>query len=351
MRGRNLYSLPRLVIGGKDITEFKTVNVNFPGNNRINTLTVSIDDPEYQDAHLFNSKVEFFLGEGVSEGSPIFIGYVKEMNPSDTSISITAYDPRIFISGAEAEPIAITDKFNYDGYTTVQFLSSVIKEKVNSADTIIDLSAFSDFSPETPMKGYRSTGKSPYEVFLDVMSKTVDITTPEDPLEYFVSMEGEKIILGKKKSVDSSRSIILSYMDGIKSINYSHRAPATTAVGVGGNGSYGTFVYGNAPMGRVGTTFSSEKEHNAEIYEEALTIIMKNYIEQKEISVDISRGFYIGLESLVYLSVPDKNLRGNHRVTSKRISVTNNDITCTLGLDKRKPRLGDYIERKITLGG
>lgn len=352
MRGRNLYSLPKLIIGGKDITEFQTIGINFPGNNQINTLTVTIDDPEYQDAHLFNSKVEFYLGEGVSEGSPIFVGYVKEMNPSDTSITIIAYDPRIFISGSEAEPLALTDKTNYDGYTSVQFLSSIIEDKVNTSSTIIDLSAFSDFSPETPMKGHRSDGESPYEIFLNVMSKTVDDTTPEDPLEYFVSMEGDKIILGKKKSVDiGSRSMILSYMDGIKSISYSHRAPATSAVGIGADSSFGSFTYGNAPMGRVGTTFRSGKSENAEVYEEALLTVMKNYVEQKEISVNVSRGFYVGLESLVYLSVPDKNLRGNHRVTSKRISVSNKDISCVLGLDKRKPRLGDYLERKITLGG
>ena len=352
MRGRNLYSLPKLIIGGKDITEFKSVSLSIPGNNQISSLNISIDDPEYQDAHLFNSKVEFYLGEGVSEGSPIFVGYIKEINPNDTSISLTAYDSRIFISGAEAEPIAITDKDNFDGYTTVQFLSSVIKDKLNTSSTIIDLSAFSDFTPETPMKGYRTTGKAPYEIFLDVMAKTVDNTTPEDPLEYYVDMVGNKIILGKKKSVDSgSRSLTLSYMDGIKGLSYNHRAPATTAVGVGTEGAFGTFTYGNAPMGRVGTTFQSEMEHNAEVYEEALTTVMKNYVEQKEISVDISRGFYIGLESLVYLSVPDKNIRGNHRVTSKRITVSGSDISCVLGLDKRKPKLGDYLERKITLGG
>ena len=78
---------------------------------------------------------------------------------------------------------------------------------------------------------------------------------------------------------------------------------------------------------------------------------MKNYVEQKQISVQTSRGFYIGLESLVYLSVPDKNLRGNHRVTSKSISVSGNDMSCTLGLDKRKSRIGDFLERKISLGG
>tara|TARA_Y100000310_G_scaffold156720_1_gene156156 strand:- start:875 stop:1936 length:1062 start_codon:yes stop_codon:yes gene_type:complete len=353
MRGRNLYSLPKLFIGGKRISEFSSVSINFPGNNQINTLNVTIEDPEYQDAHLFNSKVVFYLGEGVAEGSPIFVGYVKEMNPSDTKISITAYDPRIFISGAEAEPVAITDKNNFDGYTAVQFLSSIIKEKVNLTSTIIDISALSDFSPETPMKGFRTTGQAPYEIFLNVMAKTADIDTPEDPLEYFITMEGNKLILGKKKSVQDSRSLILSYMDGIKSITYQHRAPATTAIGIGGgeDGAYGAFTYGNAPMGRVGMTFSSDKKENAEIYEEAITTIMKNYVEQKQISVQTSRGFYIGLESLVYLSVPDKNLRGNHRVTSKSISVSGNDMSCTLGLDKRKSRIGDFLERKISLGG
>ena len=352
MRGRNLYSLPKLFIGGKRISEFSSVSINFPGNNQINTLNVTIEDPEYQDAHLFNSKVVFYLGEGVAEGSPIFVGYVKEMNPSDTKISITAHDPRVFISGAEAEPVAITDKNNFDGYTAVQFLSSIIKEKVNSTSTIIDISALSDFSPETRMKDYRTTGKPPYEIFLDVMAKTVDISTPEDPLEYFITMEGNKLILGKKKSIQDSRSMVLSYMDGIKSIRYQHRAPATTAIGVGqGKGAYGAFTYGNAPMGRVGMTFTSDKKENAEIYEEAITTIMKNYVEQKRISVQISRGFYIGLESLVYLSVPDKNLRGNHRVTSKSISISGNDMSCTLGLDKRKSRIGDFLERKISLGG
>ena len=140
-------------------------------------------------------------------------------------------------------------------------------------------------------------------------------------------------------------------MDGIKSLNYNQMAPATTAIGVGSDGGFGTFTYGNAPMGRVGTTFTSDKTSNAEIYEESIAVIMKNYIEQKEITVNVSRGFYVGLESLVYLSVPDKNIRGNHRVTSKMINVSRGTIECVLGLDKRAPRIGDYLERKITLGG
>ena len=61
MRGRNLYSLPKLFIGGKRISEFSSASLSFPGNNQINTLNVSIGDPEYQDAHLFNSKIHFYI--------------------------------------------------------------------------------------------------------------------------------------------------------------------------------------------------------------------------------------------------------------------------------------------------
>ena len=50
---------------------------------------------------------------------------------------------------------------------------------------------------------------------------------------------------------------------------------------------------------------------------------------------------------MIYLSVPEKEVRGNHRVTSKNIQVAGGLVSCTLGLDKRAPRLGDYVERKI----
>ena len=39
-----------------------------------------------------------------------------------------------------------------------------------------------------------------------------------------------------------------------------------------------------------------------EIYDEAITNVMKHYHEQKEISVEVSRCYDIALQSLVYLS-------------------------------------------------
>ena len=102
-------------------------------------------------------------------------------------------------------------------------------------------------------------------------------------------------------------------------------------------------------MGNVGTTLRSEKVNNAELSDLARIEVMKNYVESKEINLEVSRGFDIGLENIVYLNVPDKTLRGNHRVTSKSIKVSRSGVSCSLGLDKRIPRVGDYLERKIKL--
>ena len=65
--------------------------------------------------------------------------------------------------------------------------------------------------------------------------------------------------------------------------------------------------------------------------------------------MSVTRGFDVGLENIVYVNVPDKTLRGNHRVTSKDINVSRSGVNCTLGLDKRIPRVGAYLERKIKL--
>ena len=346
---QNTYSKPKIIIAGKRIPEFNSISFAEPGGGELNSLSVSIGDPDYQDAHLFNAKVEFFLNEGMAEASPTFIGYVREITPSDTSIKITAYDPRVFLTGKEAMPVVISDQNNYDGYTAVQFLADIIKNKLNVTERIIDISAFADTTPPIPMKGYRTDGAAPYDVFLEVIDGKVDDSTPEDPLEVYVAMEGDKIIAGNKRSLNSDRTLSLSFMDGIKSMSYNFQIPRTRAIVTGTTGGWGEFAYGNSPMGLVGTTFKSDKEYNAELSDLARIEVMRNYVESKEISLNITRGFDVGLENIVYVNVPDKTLRGNHRVTSKSISVSRSGVRCTLGLDKRIPRVGDYLERKIKL--
>lgn len=345
---QNTYSQPKLILEGKEITEYSSITFNQPGSNRINSLSATITDPGYQDAHIFNAKVKFYLNEGNAEGTPTFVGYIRKMTPSDTSMSFTAYDPRIFMSGKEARPVAITDKNNFDGYTAVQFLSEIIRRDINKDKTIIDISSLVDTDPAIPMKGVRTDGQTPYEIFLSVIESSVDDTNPEDPLGYVVTMEGERIVVEKKRNIKSMRAYSLSYMDGIVNLDYEKILPATSCIATGKDGAWGEFVYGNSPTGHIGTSVkSSDEQNNAVLSNSARIEVMKNYVESKQISVECSRGFDIGLENLVYLSVPENQLRGNHRVVSKRIGVTKGSIKCTLGLDKRPDTVGDYLERKI----
>jgi len=320
-----------------------------PGNNQISSLKLVINDPAYQDDHLFNQKIRFFLGEGGAEAKPIFEGYVKEVSPGDTSIGITAYDARIFLSGEGAEPIVITDEDNYDGYTPVQFISDIITKTLNTTDTIIDISALSDTDPSITMTGYRTNGLPAYEIFSGFFKEIINDDNPKEPLEWYITMEGNKLLVGKRRSIeDGHRSYILSYMDGLQGLNYNKTIPANKGIS-SSEGKRGTFEYGNSPMGVVGKVVQPPKDklENAELSDNARKQIMKNWKETKEIRARVSRCFDVGLDTLIYLSVPEKEVRGNHRVTSKNIQVAGGQVSCTLGLDKRSPRLGDYVERKI----
>ena len=356
--GRNTYSIPKIYIADKEILEFKNIRLNIPGNNEVSYLTVNIDDPDYKNAHLFNSKIEFYINEGGAQGTPTFVGYIQEVNPTDTSISITAYDPRILIAGISAYPVAITDENNYDGYTPAQFLVEIITERINTAtETKIDISALSDFSPEPSMRGYRTPGKAPYDIFLEVMGNAVDDDRPEEPLPFYIDMLGNKLIIGKRKRIDpgdaeqdtsGSRAYNLSYNDGLVSLSYTNLNPPTRAIAIGDIRGWGEFQYGNFASGVSGRTITvGDAQSNADLYDAARIEVMKDYNETKEIKAVVSRGYHIGLENIVFLSVPDKVLRGKHRVTSKQISVDAGGIHCTLGLDKREPKVGDFVDRKI----
>ena len=349
MTGRNLYSIPKIYIGNREIPEFSSVSLQVPGNNQVSSLKLVIDAPEYQDAHLFNQKLRFFLGEGGAESKPIFEGYIKEFSPGDTSIGITAYDARIFLSGQDAEPIIITDKDNYDGYTAVQFISDIITKTLNTSGTIIDISALSDTEPAITLTGYRTKGRTAYSIFLEFIEKVVNDDNPKEPLEWYVTMEGNKLVVGKRQSIaDGHRSYTLSYMDGLQGLSYNKRIPANKATSVKGN-SIGSFQYGNSPMGVVGKSATPPPHitENAELSNYARISVMKEFNENKEITARVSRCFDVGIESMIYLSVPEKEVRGNHRVTSKNIQVQGDSVSCTLGLDKRSPTLGDFVESKI----
>jgi hypothetical protein len=128
MTNQNIYSTPKIVIEGQIINSVLNINYNNPGNNQLSSINFTIQDPEYINARLLNREVEFFLNEGGAESTSIFVGFIRDVKPSDSSVQVTAYDCRTFIASRESTPIIMTDKQNYDGYTAVQFLADVIQE-------------------------------------------------------------------------------------------------------------------------------------------------------------------------------------------------------------------------------
>ena len=46
--------------------------------------------------------------------------------------------------------------------------------------------------------------------------------------------------------------------------------------------------------------------------------------------------------NIVRLNVEDFDVRGNHRVTNKNISFSKNNMTCTIGLNKKPTTVRKY---------
>ena len=62
------------------------------------------------------------------------------------------------------------------------------------------------------------------------------------------------------------------------------------------------------------------------------------------LSIPATKGFEIGIGSIVRLVVPEDELaNNNHRVASKKISISDKGTTCTLSLNRRPVEVADYI--------
>ena len=64
---------------------------------------------------------------------------------------------------------------------------------------------------------------------------------------------------------------------------------------------------------------------------------------EKDISLQVSKGFYTNLGDIVKINVNDDNLNGQYRVTSKNISFAKQNVQCNLQLNKKPIIVSDYI--------
>ena len=343
---RNTYCNPRLLIDGKEISYISKVNFKDDGNNTLQSLSVTFSEPELENLNLFNEKVEFYLNYGSEDGVPLFRGYIKSFRTSEKTMSISAVDPRTFISGQHSLPIVIDEANNYDGYTVIQFLADVLDNNLNINKTILSSEALKEMDKPVFMNGIR-TVQAPYDIIKTLIEPQRDDDDAIEIYEYFLSVihggKDTSLTVRKTKTLDGSPDFIYSYYNGINALSYTERAPPSFGLATSEDGSVVRFDYGNAPRGNRGITVAGKFSSREEARKAAMAEVMLKQNDDKDISLTVTKGCYLDLGSIIRIDVPDINVAGQYRITSKSIQWATGKMGCSFNLNKKPLKLSDYI--------
>jgi len=327
---------PRLFIDGVEALQLVSAKYNTTTNNNVSTLSAKINAPDLQETSLYGKKIEFFLNNGSEDGSPLFVGYIKQVQPTEGNISINAYDVRHFLTES-SKNLNLTDEYNYDGHNLSQFLKSYVEDYINVNETYINVNKLNSTNPPVSLTGLRGDFK-PYDILTGNLSKAIDITNIQEPLNYSMDVIEDSIVFLKKKKLDSTPSLVLSKNNGLINFKYNQRPKKFNA-----NYMNRRLTYGSSPNGVFTIDYEGEDEYPAEQRHMAYIQLVNELQNTQEISVTSSMGHYVGLENIVFLNVEDSNIAGAHRVVSKSITCNKSSISLNLGLNKGLPVLSDYL--------
>ena len=341
---------PILLIDGKRVNSFKSGSLSQSGN-KAESLSATFSDPDLEDMALTNKKVEVYLRE--EDGAPIFRGYIRQFNPSDANISISAQDARAFMSG-DLIPIVMDDKDNYDGHTVVQFLKEYIETQVNINETRLSVDTLREMDRPIYMTDKRGS-KNPFKEVENEVKKKLDDESSVDRADinaifkYFFEIihlgDVSGLTIRKTRSLESSPDFVFSYRDGITSLSYRERSPPSYALATtkGEKQEQAIFRYGNAPLGIRGMNKTSVKgSSRGELRENLISHVILAQLFTKEITLGVSKAFNIGLGNIIRIEVPDSNIAGQYRVTGKSLNV-GDSLRCTLKCNNEPVVLSDYI--------
>ena len=340
----NLQCKPKIFIKNQDVN-VESFDINFQGKNRINSCNLKINHNLVDWSRLFNEEVKIYLNE--NDGKPIFRGFIKQVVPSDTNLNITVYDPRYLLTSKEGIPINITDKDNYDGYTVSQFLIDYIDKYVNTDKIYIGTDYISDTVISTLMGSLRGFQDDLYSIVQRALEKSIDDTDIDNLVGYIIDVvdDGTKaqLIIQKEKLLSSVPSLTLSEVDGIENIMYTKRMPPSYSTHFTNDGRSGSYQHGNMPYGRINESSKGNFENPADATYASMISVLQQQDNVAEIKATINRGYDVNLGSIVLLNVDDFNIKGKHRVTTKRLSYSKNSMKCVLGLNTKPVTLIGYI--------
>lgn len=345
---------PILLIDGREIQNISNVSISFPGGNQLNSLSLSIGEPDLDENSLFGKSISFYLNYGAQDNIPIFRGYVKSTTPSNNSIRLKCTDVRGFIKSKEAPKVHLDDFSNYDGYSLAQFFKKYIEENININKTYIGLNLMNDTYPLFSLNGERGTFV-PYDLVTTLLAKIIDTDTDEqNPLDYIIDVvddgNNSHMVFKKKKLLTDSPALTLSDYDGIQTLSYKKRAKtfvANVSFKDGDSESEESkehvFKYGSLPHGLSSINVSSDAKDPAGARERGRLEILKDLNNNAEISIRASKGHYIGLESIVQVNVKDQSVSGKHRLIGKTISWNKGTVNLVLNLSQKPIKISDYI--------
>ena len=341
MTQENSLFLHKLFIDDKEILASSSGSINFSGNNNLNQMIITIENIDLQNDSFLNKKVELFLEESGHDSIPIFRGFVKEFTPDETKITLKVLDVRAILTGKTGLRINATDEKNYDGKTLAQFIFEIVTDEVNYDNTVIGLDMLRDTNPVVKMDGIRGSNLDAYNIIKNKIKDSFDLTDFEKPLSSFIDVreDGEKsnIVITKDKAITDTPSYTFSFGDGIENLKHKRREPTNTIYYKDGR----VEKFSNRPKGQVVASVD-ELEDVVETRNLALQQILLEQQELDEIDITINKCYDIGLGTLIHLDVEDDDVRGTHRVQSKKITF-GKMMKCTLRLNKKPIKLSDYI--------
>ncbi len=338
---------PTVIIDGKEnifATDFK---ISFPGSNQLNSADITINDPTVDGDALFSKKVEIYTNCGNDDNSPTFRGVIKGISSSDTKTTLKCLDVRTYISGKGGKNISLDDKINYDGFSITQYLKSYIEQYINTKNkTYIGTDMLSDTKHCSNMTGVRGN-VSVLGAAVSQLDKAID-DAPAEPLRYiFDVVEGpiySNLIIRKQKELTQEPSLNLSIGDGIISYKYQRRAAPSSILVTNSKLNISTTIeLSGANHGPFSTKISGQYTDTDSARKAGISELKALQQEVDEISLNISRGYDVGLESLVFVNVKNDEIDGMHRVVSKNISSSNGKVDVSLQLNKRPVKISEYL--------
>jgi hypothetical protein len=339
----NTYSNPRLFIGNVQINSFDSVSFTDSGKNQATSLNVSILDPEYRRAALIGKEIKFFLNYGSDDTVPFFRGRIRSVIPSDTKISISAFDVRTFLTGNESIPLSLTDSDNYDGYSLGQFLYDYITTHININETIIGLDMLNESDPVVTLSGLRGDDLNPLGIINSKLEYNSDDFSDIKLNRLTIIDDGLKsnICFVKEQSKDDA-GVRFNYSNGIEKINVKKRArPNIFSAKVGESNVL--YKHNNLKSGVGGEKIEGEFEYPDEAVQAAYIRGLKAE-DDAEITLETNKGHYLNIGNVVYISIPDyTEVSGKHRIVSKQVSYSKGNVKCSLKLSKEGPKVSEYI--------